>query len=378
MGGSSRLISGALLDRFADLSYQIGFIHIDAYTILFVAGILVPILSLLVFRFVRADSPVSLGEFAGKFIHGNVFVAAKSIIRYQMARDEETTVAATERLGQAHSPLTVDELLVTLDDPRFNVRFEAIISIARHGPDDRLIDALAKVLRQSEPALGVAAAWALGRLGDPRALDVLRDGLDSPYRSIRAHCARALGTLGDETVVPQLLEYLETEPDFQQRMAYGATLGKLRVQASIPKLLSLLAQCPDLESQQTTALSIGRIIGDEHCFHSALGPGRIIRPRHRHCSGTPQPQKRPGWPGCGRKRPVGNARRNFGNLCQGRTLLRVLLSFKKSSLCSRRNDLARYCGLILDACQAQMNQHGAERLDIVVLALHTIQMGKCA
>ena len=62
VGGASRLISGALLDRFAGLSRQVGFIQVDAYTILFVAGILVPILSLLVFRFVRADSPVSLAS----------------------------------------------------------------------------------------------------------------------------------------------------------------------------------------------------------------------------------------------------------------------------------------------------------------------------
>ncbi len=377
VGGASRLISGALLDRFADLSYQIGFIHIDAYTILFVAGILVPILSLLVFRFVRADSPVSLGEFAGKFIHGNVFVAAESIIRYQMARDEETTVAATERLGLAHSPLTVDELLVTLDDPRFNVRFEAIISIARHGPDDRLIDALAKVLRHSEPALGVAAAWALGRLGDPRALEVLRDELDSPYRSIRAHCARALGTLGDETVVPQLLEYLETEPDFLQRMAYGSTLGKLRVKESIPQLLSLLAQCPDLETQQTTALSIGRIIGDEHSFIQLLG------------------QVGSSDPGTAIAQALLNLKKGLDGLDVGENDLLEMLdqtseTFAKGELPQGvaqlqeiitllpKDRFGEICGIILEACHAQMNQYGAERLDYVVLALHTIQMGQCA
>ena len=377
VGGASRLISGALLDRFANLSYQIGFIHIDAYTILFVAGILVPLLSMVVFRFVRADSPVSLGEFAGKFIHGNVFVAAESIIRYQLARDEETTVAATERLGQAHSPLTVDELLATLDDPRFNVRFEAIISIARHGPDERLIDALAKVLQQSEPALGVVAAWALGRLGDPQALDALREGLNAPYRSIRAHCARALGTLGDETVVPQLLEYLETEPDFHQRMAYGATLGKLRVQAAVPKLLSLLAQCPDLESQQTTALSIGRIIGDEHSFIQLLS------------------QTGSSDPGTAIAQALLNLKKSLDGLDVGEHNLSEMLdvtseTFAKGELHQGVSQLqeiitvlpkdrfGEVCAMILDTCQVQMDQNGAERLDYVVLAQHTIQMGQCA
>ena len=45
--------------------------------------------------------------------------------------------AMTERLGVARSPLTVDELLLALHDPRFPVRFEAIVSIARRRPDPR-------------------------------------------------------------------------------------------------------------------------------------------------------------------------------------------------------------------------------------------------
>ena len=33
-------------------------------------------------------------------------------------------------------------------------------------------------------------------MGDERALEALREGLNAPYRSVQAHCARALGTLG--------------------------------------------------------------------------------------------------------------------------------------------------------------------------------------
>jgi hypothetical protein len=377
VGGASRLISGALLDRFAGLSQQVGFIHIDAYTILFVAGILVPLLSLIVFHFVRADSPVSLSEFAGKFIHGNVFVAVESIIRYQMARDEETTVAATERLGQAHSPLTIDELLTTLEDPRFNVRFEAIISIARHGPDERLMAALAKVLRHSEPALGVVAAWALGRLGDPRALDVLQEGLNSPYRSIRAHCARSLATLGDESVIPQLLEYLETEPDFLQRMAYGSALGKLRVQAAVPQLLNLLSQCPDLETQQTTALSIGRIIGDEHDFIQFLSQ-----------TGSSDPGTAIAQALASLKKDLADLDDGEGGLLdlldltaetfsQGELSQGVLQMFEIINLLPKEDRFGEVCQEILRECQQQMVQNGAKRLDYVVLAFHTIQVRLC-
>jgi hypothetical protein len=72
-----------------------------------------------------------MGQFAGIFFRGNPFMALESMIRYHYARDEQAAVLSTERLGQAKSLLNVDELLESLQDPRFNVRFEAIAAIGR-------------------------------------------------------------------------------------------------------------------------------------------------------------------------------------------------------------------------------------------------------
>jgi len=376
LGGASRMISGALLDRFAGLSRQVGFLQIDAYTILFVAGIVLPLVSLLIFRTVRADGPVSLGEFAGKFVHGNIFVAVESIIRYQLARDEDAAVTATERLGQAQSPLNVEELLETLEDPRFNVRFEAIISIARHGPDERLIAALVKVLHHSEPSLGVVAAWALGRLGDPQALDALRKGLEAPYRSIRAHCARALGTLGDKTVAQKLIAVMETETDLGLLTAYGSALGKLQIRTAVPTLLALLARCPDTEMQQTIALAIGRIVGDEHNFIQLLRQANSADP------GTAIAQAL-----LALKDEVSDLENNEVSLME---------AFEKSSEAFAQSDLIpgmvhlqeliialpkegfdEVCAEILSACCTQMDQRGEDRLEYIVLALHTMKVGQC-
>ena len=112
-------------------------------------------------------------------------------MRYRWALDEQATVQTTERLGRAGSKLAVEELLEALADPRFNVRFEAILAIARMPPEARLFAALAEILQGNNPALSVIAAWALGRIGGEQAREPLRQGLDARYRSIRAHSARA-------------------------------------------------------------------------------------------------------------------------------------------------------------------------------------------
>jgi hypothetical protein len=172
----------------------------------------------------------------------------------------------TEQLGETDSPLTVDELLETLSDPRFFVRFEAIVSIARRDPDPRLIDALVNVLKGEEPALSTVAAWALGRIGDERALEPLRAGLDARYRSVQAHSARSLGTLGDAEATPVLLERLLTEKDAGLQTAYAAALGKLEAEQSTYKLLTVLHDHEDPSSRPEVALALARIVGDEHHF----------------------------------------------------------------------------------------------------------------
>jgi HEAT repeat protein len=215
---------------------------------------------------VRADSRLSIGQFAGLFVQGNPLLAMQSLIRYQFARDEAATVNVTERLGRSGSPLTVDELLEALHDPRFYVRFEAIVSIARRPAEEQLIAALSEILLGNDPSLSVIAAWALGRIGDPRAIDPLREGLNSPYRSIRAHAARSLGSLDDTYSGQELLSRMRSESDRGLRIAYAAALGRLEEIRAAPDILDLLANAEEAEARQELALALARLVGDENHF----------------------------------------------------------------------------------------------------------------
>ncbi|MBN2500878.1 MAG: MFS transporter [Anaerolineales bacterium] len=264
--GISQLLGGWLLDAAQGISGQLWMFQLDAYTVLFAIAFAAPLISSLLLNAVRADTAVSVGEFASMFLHGNPLMAFNSMIRFNLAKDERTTVSVTELLGQSKSPLTVEELLEALADPRFNVRFEAIISIARRDPDPRLTHALSVVLERGEPALGVVAAWALGRLGDLEALETLRGGLSAPYRSIQAHSARSLGTLQDGDVVPALLKRLAEEKDNGLKVAFTSALGKLGAREAIPDMLQLLHGNEDRFLCMEIALALARIVGDEHNF----------------------------------------------------------------------------------------------------------------
>jgi len=268
--GLSQMLGGRLLDALGTLHMQLGTFRIDQYTVLMVSAFLLTAAGLWSFRQVRGDSGVSTGQFAGLFLQGSPIRAFESMIRYHRAQDERSAVFMTARMGQTQSRLTVDELLDALGDPRFNVRYEAIISIARMQPDPQLTDALIGVMRGKSPALSVIAAWALGRTGDARSLPPLREGLDSSYRSIQSHCARSLATLGDHESIPDLLARLRAESDYGLLIAYASALGKLQASEATDDLLVLLRDADDESIQMELALAAARIVartsGDEHYF----------------------------------------------------------------------------------------------------------------
>jgi MFS family permease len=373
VGGLGQLLGGRLLDASAGLSGEFLIFTLDSYTILFLLGIFLPILAAMFLRRVRADSNVTTGQFAAMFFRGNPFMAIESLIRFHRARDERTAVSMTERLGRTASPLTVDELLEALSDPRFNVRFEAILSIARRSPDERLTQALIDMLCSKEPALRTMAAWALGRVGDERAIEPLRAGLDAEYRSVQAHCARSLGTLGDIDSMPVLLERLEEETDIGLQLAYSSALGKLRVQEATDVMLLNLRAFEAEGARSELSLALARIVGDEHSYIQLL----------RHCredAGTSMSQAVTGM-----KRGVSQLEMDTEDL---------LAAMDECAHAFARADLEQGVELlinvirmlpltefeksipeILEDCADCMELFGTERIEYVTLGLHAMQVG---
>ena len=75
-------------------------------------------------------------------------------------------------------------------------RWKAVSELRRLGPP--AIDYLSINLWDSDKMVRMAAADALGSIGDPRAYEHLVPLLEDPDHDIRFACVSALGNLGDE------------------------------------------------------------------------------------------------------------------------------------------------------------------------------------
>ena len=262
-GGMAPLLAGYLLKSAASLNASFFIFKIDAYTPLFLFSTLLSSAGVFVLSHVRSGGAMTILKFFGLFFQGNPIMAVGSLLRYYHTPDEDGRVLTTQRLGLAKNRICNYELIEALNDPSYNVRYEAIIAVANSRPDPELIDALILVLGGDEPDLTLNAAWALGKMGDKSAVFALRETLLSDYPLLRARSARALATLGDTESIPILLDYFRKETDPGVKIAYAQSFGKMHYVEATDEMIPFLASLEDEALRSEMALALARIIGNE-------------------------------------------------------------------------------------------------------------------
>jgi HEAT repeat protein len=235
----------------------------------------------------------------------------------------------------------------------------------------RLTEALTHIVLGTELSLSNAAVWALGRIGDPAAVPVLRSGLDSNYRSVQAHCARALGTLKAQEVTSLLHKRLQTETDKGLQMAYAAALGNLQATEALDTLHKLLLQTTNEGARMELALALARIVGSENQFVNLLR-------QMRNDPGTTAAQELLQV----RRRLVRSASPDIletlqsvsdtfaaedldAGVAQLATCLQTIASGKYSDAIPHQ---------LLQLCADDLEAHGSQRIELLVLALDVLHV----
>ncbi|GAB4505354.1 MAG: hypothetical protein Fur0043_23490 [Anaerolineales bacterium] len=145
---------------------------------------------------------------------------------------------AAYALGDVGDARAVKPLISILKDREFKVRQAAIVALGRLG-DARAVQPLATMLEDKQPwGLRKAAVWALGKIGNTRALSHLIDALTDPQQEVRETAVEALRGLG-ALAVEQLIAALSNS-SLVVRRAAAETLGKLGDSRAIEPLIAAL------------------------------------------------------------------------------------------------------------------------------------------
>jgi Na+/melibiose symporter-like transporter len=370
VSGLGSLLTGITLDLLHATAIRTPNAVLDPFTDLFIASMGLTLLSIVCFQQIVDDKAIRTRELAGMLLRGNPIRAAGSFIRYRRARVESERVSITEHMGSSKNPLNVHELLDALSDPSFNVRHEAIVAITRMRPDERLFNALVEVLHGNEPDLGVSAAWALGRLGDKRAIEPLREALASRYALIQARSARSLATLGDYDIIPLLLERFQSEADDGMRIAYASALGALHARDAVPGLLDFLCLTRGKDLRMELALALMRVAGNAEEFvllaratradaGGALSQYMLMLKRLKHKPVLTEVQQNQ-YDECADSFTRGDLERG------ARRLAAIVEATPLDAAQPIHRDILR-------ECTERLNEHGSARMEYVLLAACTLR-----
>ncbi|HMA36537.1 MAG TPA: HEAT repeat domain-containing protein [Chloroflexia bacterium] len=119
------------------------------------------------------------------------------------AGDDDTRAEAAFALGQIGDPRAVEPLIAALRDEDTVVRTEAAAALGALG-DRRAVEPLIRALYDTQWEVRSNAALSLGALGDHRAFAHLLTTLYDANEEVRFWTARALGDLGDPAALPAL------------------------------------------------------------------------------------------------------------------------------------------------------------------------------
>lgn len=156
-----------------------------------------------------------------------------------------------------------------LKDESESVRAASIFALARNGYEANLT-VLGEYLRSPHLSARSNAALAIGELGDPSAVEMLREALTetnpratvSQQRLSNLQIAEAMAKLGDDAALSRIRAHLRGTPDEGEAAALAATmLGNLNARVYIQDLKNIVAAWKEYKySAEVRLASMGALV----------------------------------------------------------------------------------------------------------------------
>lgn len=213
--------------------------------------------------------------------------AIPAITAGMKTRNPDVRSKLVECLGEIKDPKAVDTVIAALNDPSESVRWAAAEALA-DSSDPRAVDALGKAfekgltvhselkskierksakaattekliadLKSKNPSVRLAAAQALGKRGDTKAVEPLIAAVPDPVAGVNDAAILALGSIGDERAVAKLTLWLNGAPT--QRLSAAKALMLAGKPSGAVKPMMTLAKGTDLKLKRQAIAVLGGI-----------------------------------------------------------------------------------------------------------------------
>ena len=211
MGALGPLLSGLIVSQLEGLRFSLSGVSMGKLQVVFALSTLARLAPLLILRTVKDSPRATSRSLLARMLRGNVLSYAYNATIFSLATGEGARARAAEALGRSGNPLAIEQLVQALADASPRVRRSAARALGE-SRSESAAEPLVRELLDGASDIRSEAAEALGRLGFSTSIDPLVEALDDADPRVRISAIRGLaGMRGDE--VHELL-FWHFESDF--------------------------------------------------------------------------------------------------------------------------------------------------------------------
>ena len=276
LGALGPLIGSILSSYLRDVQVDVGGMSFAHLQIIFALSVCVRLLPFLLLRLVTDTKAVSTRHVLSQMFQGNLLSYAYNATIFGLATAAERRARAAYALGRSGNPLAIDQLIQALSDASPKVRGSAARALGETG-SSLATHRLIRELMDGESDIRSEAAEALGRLGHSEGIDPLIDALEDEDPKVRISAIRGLAGIKGEEVRELLFWHFSENFDSRTFPTQIDVLSALGDSRVIKPALGHLGNYRSPAIQLQLLNSVCRALGARESFYRLLSHEEIRR-----------------------------------------------------------------------------------------------------
>lgn len=263
------ILGGILVASLKGVEYAWMGLTIGDIHILFLLSAIARLAPSFFLRSVEETRAISSRDLLANMFRGNLLSYAFHHIIFSYATAEDRRAKATWALGKSGNPMAIEQLVQALSDASPKVRSQAARALGETR-SEIAVDTLIKELLDGASDIRSEAAEALGRLRHPRGIDPLVDALDDPDPRVQISAIRGLAEIGGDDVREVLFWYLSGNGDQRTFPTLVEALSQMDDQRIVQPALERLDRFPSSAIRYQLLNSVCRTLGGDGLFYRLL------------------------------------------------------------------------------------------------------------
>ena len=269
MGALGPLFGGLLVAQLEGLRFYVFGVPMGDLQIIFALSTLTRLAPLFILRTVKDARSATSRSLLSRMLRGNVLSYAYNATIFSLATAEGTRARAAEALGRSGNPLAIEQLVQALADASPRVRRAAARALGE-SRSESATEPLVRELLDGASDIRSEAAEALGHLGSSTSIDPLVEALDDADPRVRISAIRGLASIRGDEVHELLFWHFGSDFDPLTFPTLVDVLGERQDRRIVRSALDRLTDFPSPAVRLQMLNGVCRALGASDQFYRLL------------------------------------------------------------------------------------------------------------